>query len=90
MGDTTGADSAICRMCIAKHTFLRMNIVFPLQLLLLIALLGRVLERVPREDLALEALGGAAGLHGDLLAGADERVVPVANGGGFLVVAGAA
>jgi hypothetical protein len=61
-----------------------------LLLLLLVALLGRVLEGVPCEDLALEALGGTAGLHGDWLAGANEGVVLVADGGDVLVEAGGA
>lgn len=60
-----------------------------LQLLTAILILGSVLERVPREDLVLETLGGAALADGD--GGVElESGVAVRGEGGVVVEAGAA
>lgn len=69
----------------------------PLLLFLLVPILGRVAERVPCEDLAFEAFGSAAGLHGEERVvrgeggrGGGQREVAVADGRGRVVEAGGA
>lgn len=57
-----------------------------LELLAIIPLLRRVLERIPREDLVLEAGRGAALAHGHG-AGGEERGVAVGGLGDVVVVA---